>query len=122
MPSLNTKPKGTILVVDDYEEALKVTSELLRSAGFHVGTARNGLDALSTVTNDHSISLVLLDLWMPVMDGWEFLRRKTSDPNVAEIPVVVISAIPPVDLDGVEAVLRKPIHLDQLMETVRHFV
>ena len=70
---------------------------------------------------DH-ISLVLLDLWMPVMDGWEVLRRKKGDPDLANVPVVVISAIPPVDLDGVESVLTKPIDLSQLMETVRHFV
>jgi CheY-like chemotaxis protein len=76
---------------------------------------------LSTPSDDF-ISLVLLDLWMPVMDGWEFLQRKKSDPNLAEIPVVVISTIPPVDLDGVETVLPKPIDLNQLIETVRHFV
>ena len=59
---------------------------------------------------------------MPVMDGWEFLRRKKGYPDLANVPVVVISAIPPVDLDGVESVLTKPIDLNQLMETVRHFV
>jgi two-component system, chemotaxis family, chemotaxis protein CheY len=66
--------------------------------------------------------LVLLDLWMPVMDGWEFLRRKNSDPDLAEIPVVVISATPPADLDNVETVLPKPIGFDHLIETVRQFV
>jgi CheY-like chemotaxis protein len=49
---------------------------------------------------------------MPDVDGWEFLRRKNSDP-LAKIPVVVISAIPPVDLDGVETVLSEPINLNQ---------
>jgi len=48
--------------------------------------------------------------------------KKQRPERGAEIPVVVISAIPPVNLDGVEAILRKPIRLDQLMETVRHFV
>jgi CheY-like chemotaxis protein len=72
--------------------------------------------------SDHHISLVLLDLRMPVMDGWEFLRRKKADPDIAETPVVVISAIPPASLEGVETVLTKPIDFDQLIETVRHFV
>ena len=73
---------------------------------------------LNRMRSDHDISLVLLDLWMPVMDGWEFLRRKKGDPDLANVPVVVISAIPPVDLDGVESVLTKPIDVNQLMETV----
>jgi CheY-like chemotaxis protein len=121
MASLNTTPNASILVVDDYESTLQATSELLQSAGFYVRTARNGLDAFNTMASDDSISLVLLDLWMPVMDGWEFLRRKNSNPDLAELPVVVISAIPPADLEGVETVLPKPIDFEQLIETVRHF-
>jgi two-component system, OmpR family, response regulator CpxR len=113
---------GSILVVDDRQEILNGMSELLAREGFTIRTAHNGLDALNRMRSDHHISLVLLDLWMPVMDGWEFLRRKKSDPDLANVPVVVISGIPPVDLDGVESVLTKPIDLSQLMETVRHFV
>jgi CheY-like chemotaxis protein len=122
MASLSTTPDVSILVVDDYEDTLQTMSALLRGAGIRVRTARNGLDALNAMTSDDSISLVLLDLWMPVMDGWEFLRRKNSDPDLAEIPVVVISATPPADLDNVETVLPKPIDFDQLIETVRQFV
>jgi CheY-like chemotaxis protein len=58
---------------------------------------------------------------MPIMDGYEFLRRKKTDPDIAEIPVVVISATPPTSLEGVEKVLTKPIDLEQLMETVRRY-
>jgi two-component system response regulator CpxR len=113
---------GSVLVVDDCQEILNGMSELLAREGFTIRTAHNGLDALNRMRSDHHISLVLLDLWMPVMDGWEFLRRKKSDPDLANVPVVVISAIPPIDLDGVESVLTKPIDFSQLMETVRHFV
>ena len=74
------------------------------------------------MASDNSISLILLDLWMPVMDGWKFLHRKKCDPDLADTPVVVISAIPPPDLNGVEMVLAKPIDFDQLIEAVRHFV
>jgi two-component system response regulator CpxR len=122
MVGLDSTVKDRILVVDDRHEILNLMSELLAREGFTVRTAHNGLDALNRMRSDHHISLVLLDLWMPVMDGWEFLRRKKSDPDLANVPVVVISAIPPVDLDGVESVLTKPIDLNQLMETVRHFV
>jgi CheY-like chemotaxis protein len=71
-------------------------------------------------TADH-ISLVLLDLWMPVMDGWEFLRRKRSDYEIAEIPVVVLSAVPPMSLDGARTVLKKPVDIKPLVDAVRRF-
>jgi CheY-like chemotaxis protein len=122
MDALTCPPNGRILVVDDNARALRAMSELLQFEGFSVLTAQNGLDALNKMKAADHVSLVLLDLWMPVMDGWEVLRRKKGDPDLANVPVVVISAIPPVDLDGVESVLTKPIDLNQLMETVRHFV
>ncbi len=71
-------------------------------------------------TADH-ISLVLLDLSMPVMDGWEVLRRKRSDADIAEIPVVVLSAVPPVSFDGAQTVLKKPVDLKPLVNAVRRF-
>ena len=122
MVVLNKTADTRILVVDDRKEVLRVMSDLLGREGFSVRTAQNGLDALNRMKSDHHISLVLLDLWMPVMDGWEFLRRKKTDPDIAETPVVVISAIPPASLEGVETVLTKPIDLERLMETVRHYV
>jgi len=122
MDALTCPPNGRILLVDDNARASRAMSELLQFEGFSVLTAQNGLDALNKMKVADHISLVLLDLWMPVMDGWEVLRRKKGDPDLANVPVVVISAIPPVDLDGVESVLTKPIDLNQLMETVRHFV
>jgi len=122
MVVLNNTADFRILVVDDRKEVLRVMSDLLERQGFFVRTAQNGLDALNRIKSDRHISLVLLDLWMPIMDGYEFLRRKKTDPDIAEIPVVVISAIPPASLEGVETVLTKPIDLDRLMETVRRYV
>jgi CheY-like chemotaxis protein len=71
-------------------------------------------------TADH-IPLVLLDLWMPVMDGWEFLHRKRSDSDIAKIPLVVLSAVPPVSLDGARTVLKKPVDIKPLVNAVRRF-
>jgi CheY-like chemotaxis protein len=59
---------------------------------------------------------------MPVMDGWEFLRRKRSDLRIAEIPVVVISAFSSASLDGVEEVLMKPVSIEALVDVVRRHV
>jgi len=122
MVVLNNKADFGILVVDDRKEVLRSMSDLLGREGFSVRTAQNGLDALNRIKSDRHISLVLLDLWMRIMDGYEFLRRKKTDPDIAETPVVVISAIPPASLEGVETVLTKPIDLERLMETVRHYV
>lgn len=107
-------PNGRVLVVDDNAHALRAMSEILEFEGFSVLTAQNGSDALNKMRTAGHISLVLLDLWMPVMDGWEVLRRKRDDPGIAEIPVVVLSAVPPLSLDGADEVLRKPVDLGPL--------
>jgi CheY-like chemotaxis protein len=97
-------------------------SDLLRIEGFSVRTAQTGLEVLNWMEADDDIFLVLLDLSMPVMDGWEFLRRKRSDLRIAEIPVVVISAFSSGDLDGVEEILMKPAPLKALLDTIRRYV
>jgi CheY-like chemotaxis protein len=121
MDALTYTPNGRILVVDDNARALQAMSELLEFEGFSVLTAKNGLDALNKMRIADHISLVLLDLSMPVMDGWEVLRRKRSDAYIAEIPVVVLSAVPPVSLDGAQTVLKKPVDLKPLVNAVRRF-
>ena len=121
MDAPNYAPNGRILLVDDNADALSAMSELLRIEGFSVLTAQNGSDALNKMRADDRISLVLLDLWMPIMDGWEVLRRKASDAGIAEIPVVVVSATAPASLDGVEATLKKPVTPQRLVEVVRRF-
>ena len=121
MDALTNAPNGRILVVDDNVQALQAMSELLEFEGFSVLTAKNGLDALNKMRTTGHISLVLLDLWMPVMDGREVLRRKRSDAEIAGIPVVVLSAVPPVSLDGARAVLKKPVDIKPLVSAVRRF-
>jgi len=121
MDALDCAPNGRILVVDDNAHALRAMSELLEFEGFSVLTAKNGLDALNKMRTTGHISLVLLDLWMPVMDGREVLRRKRSDAEIAGIPVVVLSAVPPVSLDGARAVLKKPVDIKPLVSAVRRF-
>jgi two-component system response regulator CpxR len=121
MDALTYAPNGRILVVNDDVQALQAMSELLKFEGFSVLTARNGLEALNKMRTADHVSLVLLDLSMPVMDGWEVLRRKRVDADIAEIPVVVLSAVAPVSLDGADEVLRKPVDLGPFVDTVRRF-
>ncbi|SRR6266478_6552232 len=110
-----------ILVVDDNQHALRAMSDLLKVKGYAVLTARNGAEGLNRMKSDDHISLVLLDLWMPLMDGWEFLRRKKGDRRIADVPVVVLSAIPPVSIDGAGAVLKKPVDLGPLMDAIGRY-
>jgi CheY-like chemotaxis protein len=113
------------MVVDDDHEIRDVLKHLLRSEGYDVADASNGREAISRLRESDDPCLILLDLMMPVMSGWEFRREQRSDPDLASIPVVVISAIgnsreKAAALEA-EAYLDKPIDFDELMETVtRH--
>ena len=118
MSTLN-KENGRILVVDDNKVALGAMADLLRREGFPVLTARGGMDALHQAKTDERVCLMLLDLWMPVMDGWEVLRQKKEDSRIADIPVIVLSAIPPVSIEGAGAVLKKPVTPEALIETIK---
>jgi CheY-like chemotaxis protein len=121
MATPDNASRSVILLVDDNIEVLQATSDLLKIWKFPVLTARNGREALNIMGTHADICLVVLDLWMPVMDGWEFLRRKKSDPAIADIPVIVLSAIPPESLDGAEIVLTKPVDPGRLEAIIRQY-
>jgi CheY-like chemotaxis protein len=118
--------KRHVLVVDDDEAIREALSQALEDEGYSVSSAANGLKALHFLSEAKSLpSLILLDLMMPEMNGWEFNEEKKLDPRLAPIPVVVITAanraeeaarpIAPV------SVLRKPINLSQLLEVTQKY-
>ena len=110
--------KAKILVVDDNKDAVEALSTLLEWEGFAVATAQNGSDALKKLNNE-GVSVILLDLWMPVMNGSEFLRQKARTQTIADIPVIVLSANPPWDRpDGTRAVLQKPVYPQGLLDAI----
>lgn len=126
MPSIRatvTSPVRILIVEDD--PALRGTvAEVLEEEGYDVDCAANGAEALSKLTELSIPSLILLDLAMPVMDGWAFRAAQRRDPRFARIPTVVVSAsIEPTpgaigDL-APEAFLPKPFDLDQLIRTIQ---
>lgn len=83
-------PSGRILVVDDQQANLQVVSALLSRKGYEVATATNGIDALETL-RAHAPDLVLLDMLMPGMDGFELLAELRKDPALAQLPVVFLT-------------------------------
>jgi CheY-like chemotaxis protein len=118
MAALHNRADSKILIIDDNSDVLSAMSLFLEMKGFSVRTAHDGMEGLVRMKAEDHLSLVLLDLWMPVMNGWEFLRLKMDDPCTAAIPVIVISAVPPETLDGIQAVLRKPVDPKKLVNAI----
>jgi len=81
----------TILIVDDTESSRDLLSKLLRKQGYQTVCASDGLEALAAV-EEHTPSLILLDVMMPVMDGVEFLRTLRQDPQRVALPVIAVTA------------------------------
>jgi CheY-like chemotaxis protein len=109
-------PDEVILVVEDERESRETLRELLEFEGYTVETAANGREALE-ILNRVEPCVVLLDLFMPVMDGWQVLERLRDDHRLAKLNVVVITSAvtnTPADVP----VLTKPLDLDRLMQTV----
>ena len=114
----------TILVIDDDQDIRDALASALRSGGYGVLCAANGLEALPFLRPGAGApSLVILDLMMPVMDGWEFRARQLQDAGARAIPVIVLSAGGNVEKKaqnlGASGWLRKPVKLQVLLETVR---
>lgn len=108
----------TVLVVDDELDIREAVAEALTDEGFVVFAARDGAEALRELRL-HPPSIVLLDLMMPGMNGWEFCRARERDPALSAIPVIVISALGRVSGLHAAAFLQKPFDLDALVAAVR---
>jgi CheY-like chemotaxis protein len=86
-----TRTRPLILVVEDQEELRRLYVEQLSLSGFAVIEASNGEDAIAH-TSSHSPDVVLMDLSLPILDGWEATRRLKADARTAHIPVVALTA------------------------------
>jgi len=83
----------TILIVDDAPDLQKYLKRLLNLKGYHVQVADHGLQALEILRSSPALpNLILLDLMMPVMDGFEFRRVQLREPNFKDVPVLVLTA------------------------------
>ncbi len=111
-----------MLVVDDDPDILEALSEILEAEGFEIRRARNGKEALERLSPEPP-QLILLDLMMPIMDGWEFAQRMKQLPDVSHLPIIVLSADRNVSnkATGIGAVgyLAKPFELNDLLDMVR---
>lgn len=116
--SENTTPFPPVLVVEDDREQRETLCAMLDLEGYGHVQAANGREALDYLATSRAPCLVLLDLDMPVMNGWEFRVNQLADGNLSRIPVVVVTASDK-GLDkrfpGVEGFLWKPLNFDKLV-------
>jgi CheY-like chemotaxis protein len=112
-----------ILLVEDDRDLREVLSESLRFEGYDVLEAVDGLDALTRVRDGVRPALVLLDLIMPRMDGRQFLEAIRGEVGLTDVPVVLVTGTPPLDLrTAVHTILKKPVGLDDLLACIRGIV
>ncbi|MFP2912296.1 response regulator [Pyxidicoccus sp. 3LFB2] len=110
---------SSVLVVEDDADLRAAVADILEDEGFEVHVAENGQDALVELVHmGHRPCLVLLDLMMPVMDGFTFMARFREDPGMRQVPVVVCSASVSEPPEGATAMLRKPFEIPALLDTV----
>ncbi|HVI95967.1 MAG TPA: response regulator transcription factor [Anaeromyxobacter sp.] len=108
----------SVLVVDDENDIREAVAEVLSDEGYVVHGARDGAEALRTARAVHP-SIVLLDLMMPGMNGWEFRAAQKDDPDIQDIPVVVLSALGRVSGMDAAGFIQKPFDLEELLSVIR---
>ncbi len=114
-----------VMIVEDDDEIRELLAEMLADRGYLVSTARHGKDALELLRAKPQPNIVLLDLMMPVMDGWQLRAEMLADPKLASIPVIIVSGAADLQ-DGSEMLkaarlLTKPVKWPVLLECLREF-
>lgn len=113
-------PQKTVLVVEDDGLIREALAELLELEDYKVHTAANGREALDWLLAHRPPRLIVTDLMMPVMDGWELLEHLREHEHLADVPVVVTTANTDAPPEPALEVLEKPYELDELLDAVRH--
>jgi CheY-like chemotaxis protein len=120
-----TAERPCVLLVDDYPDAREMYSEYLKFTGFDVIEASNGMEALQQAV-DMGPDIILMDLSLPVMDGWEATRRLKADARTASIPVVALTGHALSGMSegaqraGCDAFVTKPCLPEDLVKEIRH--
>ena len=122
-----TRPSEIDVLYIEDDDALRASScDRLRLEGFRVAEASDGAVALAYLSEGHRPALVILDLLMPGMDGFEFMARMRNDPELTDIPVVVVSGVVQSGMlagpYGVVPHLSKPFEIESLLAYVRRFL
>jgi two-component system, cell cycle response regulator DivK len=117
----------TILIIDDDSRNIFALSAVLRSRGYEVASAAMAEAGLQILKANRNIGIVLLDMMMPEMDGYEAIQEIRSDPGIANIPVIAVTAQAMVgDKErtlkaGADAYISKPVDVDQLVSLLKRY-
>ncbi len=109
-----------MLVVEDEADACEALATALSSEGFGVTTARNGWEAFDVLGRTPNVDVIVLDLVMPGMNGWDLLEVLKQDSTLSQIPVVVLTAQDAARVPEADAFVVKPYDIEQLLEVVRN--
>ena len=114
-----------ILIIDDDRVSVEMTYRVLQGKGYDVMAAQDGLEALELL-NKKIPDLILLDVQMPRLDGYGFIKQTKTNPLLAKIPVIVLSAMgktePLFKRYGVKAYLVKPLNTDDLLNKIQEIL
>lgn len=117
--------RKTILIVDDDFDIRDALKDILVYEGYQVAAAPDGLEALTYLRHHAAPGLILLDWMMPVCDGSQFRTEQLRDPQLASIPVVLLTADVRVEEKlstlALDRGLSKPVELDDLLDIVKHY-
>jgi len=114
-------PMHTVLVLEDEDDLRESMRDLLEDNGYAVVAVRDGREALDALPRIQHVCIVVLDLVMPQMNGWDFFDAMRAVPQMADVPVVVHSSAAARAPAGVTRVLGKPLQPEKLLATVREF-
>ncbi len=109
----------TILVVEDHDDSRQLLVDILQAAGYRTREARHGREALDSLKDHRDIGMILLDLNMPVMSGWEVLKVIECNPQWCQLPLALVTAMAGRDLPLGYTVIAKPLDLETVLSTVR---
>jgi CheY-like chemotaxis protein len=111
----------TVLLVEDEDDLRESMRDALELNGYVVVAAHDGQEALEELDRIEHVCLVLLDLLMPRMNGWEFFEKLRARPELQDVPVVVHTSAPSRAPAGVTRVIQKPLELARLLSVVREY-
>jgi CheY-like chemotaxis protein len=111
----------SILVIDDDAAATDSLIEILTDAGYSVATAKNGKEALKHLRGAPLPQLIILDLFMPEMDGWEFRRAQLKDAKLRDIPVVVMTGASVYAGIDANVIVHKPLDVERFVGLVARY-
>ncbi|MGH7528948.1 MAG: response regulator [Gemmatimonadales bacterium] len=112
-----------VAIVEDDDDFRSLLQEVLEEESYRVVAVANGREAVERLRGSARPDVILLDVAMPVMDGFDFLRRRREDPDLADVPVVLVTNAKPHERPtvGVNAVVRKPIDIDEILFAIKRY-